>query len=666
MQYMLLLGLKSDIAAKLLNWMNGVLCAGAVFAIARVLLPRPGALLAMAVFLSQPTLRFLQQVTMVELGLTWFAALAVMSFVKSQGWVPNPVSSLEEVWPEQKGRGFAWLFLAAWFLGFANGTKYHGIFMAIFILGWWITVSRLTSGAVRPTRARASARLLSAVAWVTVWTSPWLIKNWLFTGDPVFPMLQSLFPAVHWTESMQDSLLKVIAGHGSAHEHWLNWVYLPLNVSTETSTFGTFTLNPFFLLFLSLIVLLRHVPVIHKFFVVGAGVYLICWAFSSQQVRFLLPVLPQISITVAYVIGYLCARPGLVRAGVVLATVWILLLSTIGQTQNRFSDSALLPYTTGHTDRHEFLRTHVTYYTVAQRANREVAPRNRLMLLGSGQHYYYSCRRARNGVFDRPELGDLAARAASAVDLAQQLRRRRISHFVVNQINGEYHTGHGLFAWSPPSREKFLALWARQLRLITSSREAYLFRVLDGPLPAGRWKTGLPFFYYPEATQQQVRNISRRIAGLLRRGLSRDAHNHAGDLVRLMPQTSHAHAYRAYTSSLLGERKEAIAGYQKAIRLGYPRGDIYYNLGYLLQGEGRSSEALDCMLEAIRLKPFVRKRTHQRALDLAVQQKRYAVALKLGEQLLNVAPEDAALRTQVERLRSRAPVPESLDRTPSI
>ncbi|MEK7767116.1 MAG: hypothetical protein AAB368_12840, partial [bacterium] len=131
MQYLILLAAGGDVPCKLLHWFNGVLSAAAAGALAAAFFgPRAGAFAA-AAYLSQPTMRFLQHVTMVELGITWFETLATAAVIRAAGW-----------WPSGRGgaRG-AWLCAAGCFLGYAQGTKYIGLFCSVILLAGWLAAT---------------------------------------------------------------------------------------------------------------------------------------------------------------------------------------------------------------------------------------------------------------------------------------------------------------------------------------------------------------------------------------------------------------------------------------------------------------------------------------------------------------------------------------------
>lgn len=597
MQYALLLGLGSDIACKLLHWMDGVLCALAVYTLARTLMGRSAGLLAMAVFLSQPPLRFLQYATMVELKLALFEFLATMAFIQAMGWRVPTGSNIKGIPAGERPSSGGWLFLTGWFLAFAHGTKYLGIFSTVLLVTWWIIEKR------RVNRTQMVRYVFPAICWITLWTLPWLVKSWLFTRDPFFPLLQNVFPAVHWNEDMHQQWMSANTRHGMGHGNWLNWLLLPVNASTETSSFGSFTLNPFALLFLPLMALFRSPPAPQRFLAAYAGLFAAIWAMTSQQTRYLLPMMPQAAVAVAFLVTRIGSGVWLVKILLSIPVIWILIVSAFGQVHNRFSNSSLWPYTMGHMDRQKFLSTYVSYYDTLARANQVVGRRDRLMLLGEGESFYCHRRRFRNNYFDRPEIGELVKQAASSEALLRSLERLRVTHFLVHTMRTGEHLGYGLFDWGRAGRERFLELWASHLQLISANNGVFLFELTKTPLPLHERKRGTPPYFYPRAIQTQASTLINQVEQLFRLGRRQEAYEMTGAIVRLLPEAALAHSYRAYASSLVNKRKEAIAEYAEAIRVGYPPADIYYNLGLLLYDEHNYAEALERILEALRLDP---------------------------------------------------------------
>jgi tetratricopeptide (TPR) repeat protein len=121
------------------------------------------------------------------------------------------------------------------------------------------------------------------------------------------------------------------------------------------------------------------------------------------------------------------------------------------------------------------------------------------------------------------------------------------------------------------------------------------------------------------------------------------------ELVKLMPDVTHVHAYRAYTLGQLKRVKESIAEYELAVRDGYPTGVVYYNLALLLENGKKYQRALEMYLAGFELDPGLVNARSQ-AFELALGLHQYPLALRLGKAMLEANPMDSALRTRVTRL----------------
>jgi len=481
MRYMLLLLLGDEVAPKLLHWADGVLVAASVYALAGVFLGRTAAWLAAAVFLSQPTMRFLHHITMVELGVTWFEILATMSLVGGMGWLRSTRTPLAKI-----PRG-AWFILTGWFLGFAQGTKYIGLIASVLILGCMgLAALRSPLLALKKSRWWGGRAIALVTGWAALWTGVWLAKNWLFTGDPFFPLLHTIFPAINWDDSLYQQWMYDNTKYGTGHGTLVRWLTMPTMASIDISAFGTFTLNPFPLLFLPLVFLYRNPPPLLRFLAVYFGIFFVLWAVSSQQVRFLFPAMAQASVAIAFVVTRLGQGSWLVRSLLAAAAAWLLLVSAYGEFHNRYSNNAMVPCLTGHMDRPGLLRRGVSYYDTVQKANQVMDKRARLLFVGGDESFYCKRDRICSSIYDRPTLSELAARAQSPAELLRVLRRKRVTHMLVHGPRSEEYIKYGIFDWSERAKNNFLTMWNTYGRMVFVSKGVFLFELNPEPIPPRR------------------------------------------------------------------------------------------------------------------------------------------------------------------------------------
>ncbi len=576
MRYTVFLALGDDIAPKLLHWADGLCAAGAAAALARPFLDATAGWLAAALFLSTPSLLFLQQVTMVELGLTWFVALATMAVVAGLGWLPG-----------SRGRSTGFLLMAGWFLGFAQGVKYIGLNASGILLGTLLVVHRRAGLTWRRTIAAQAL----AIGWASLWTGTWLAKNFFFTGNPLYPFLHGWLGGLNWDATRQALWMADNTKYGTGHGSPAQWLMMPVMIATGAPGFGAISFNPFPLLLAPPLALIRSVPPAVRLCGSFATLYALLWATSSQQVRFLVPTLPQAAVAAAAVVTLAGAGTLLLRAALVAATGWILLVALHTGMVYHADSLVLVPWATGHMPRATLLTRALPYYEAVQAANAVMAPRRRLLFIGSDESLYCARPRICDSIYDFSTLGTLAARADSPAGLATLLLRRGVSHLLVQEKRCEEYMGYGLFDWGDRARTNALGLWSGWLRPVYSTHRVHLFALQTAPVPAAERKAGEPVWLLEPAVARRAAALSMRVEGLVAGADMGAALLASEELVRLAPRLGQAYAWRGIIHGTMNNVPDAIRDDERSIRLGFPGAATHYNLGVYLALRGALPEA---------------------------------------------------------------------------
>jgi 4-amino-4-deoxy-L-arabinose transferase-like glycosyltransferase len=192
------------LTANLLNVMLGMLAVAAVWLAGREY-GRGSGVIAGLMAASCPFIVYLSGVAYVENGMLMFAALGVAAMLRA-GRLPSRKdarSLVEETAPASSrchtdGRisqhhtsrwagGCRWAALAGVFAGLACGCKYTAIPAVLVPLG----LASLGCGLARRPRNPALPVVFLLAATVTF--APWLIKNVVMTGNPVFPLARGVF-----------------------------------------------------------------------------------------------------------------------------------------------------------------------------------------------------------------------------------------------------------------------------------------------------------------------------------------------------------------------------------------------------------------------------------------------------------------------------------------
>lgn len=220
--------------------------------------------------------------------------------------------------------------------------------------------------------------------------SPWYLRTWKETGSPVFPFYMNIWKgeAPGWDVERSNLFQLMNAQYGGASKTALDYVLAPWNLSVaaqpELAEYFDGVLGVAFLAGLPLLIFALwklEVPTAVKIGTTVAAVMFLFWLFSSQQLRYLLPVLPVLSIAIvasARAIGDGIVRIAFVMlcaAGVLVSIAW-------------FLEKAPLRVVSGGESREQYLTRNIDYYPYYQIVNNETAPDTRVWLINMRRDTY--------------------------------------------------------------------------------------------------------------------------------------------------------------------------------------------------------------------------------------------------------------------------------------
>jgi 4-amino-4-deoxy-L-arabinose transferase-like glycosyltransferase len=368
----LLLG--SESLAHLVSWSALLLTCAGLWLFGNRYLGRPLGLLAAALFAATPMVGALAGTALVEVPLALYASAAVLAFLR---------------WIETKER--RWWLLSAALGGLAASTKLNGALVPL-ILGVLGAAEALFH---QPRRVSRSTRLVVVYGLVSLAVvSPWYLKSFLHTGNPVWPFFIDLLGGRNWDALGNEYLLGFIklVNRSPTVSNWLLGIW---NLTAHPEQFGPGGIaigwNYLILLPLAAAALIRgggsHRRVLLWLSAAAVALYT-AWFLQTHQARFLLPVTPVLCLLMAYGVGWLLRakwRPGklLVQTVVVVGLVagsWIL------DEEARALALSRWPFLAGSQTREEFLAAHAPGYGAFQYAN-EHLPQESYVLLA-----LYECR----------------------------------------------------------------------------------------------------------------------------------------------------------------------------------------------------------------------------------------------------------------------------------
>ncbi len=299
MLYAVGLGIDSETTARLLHFELGVLCLLALYALGRQISPLCAAL-GPLFLLADPLFSWELTIAYSDLALAFYTLLAVIAL---QEWV--------------QGAGLPSVVRGGLFAGAALATRYQGAFVPAALCA-----VILASPFRAPLRDRLKAAAVVAALGLLV-ASPWLVRNVVFTGDPVAPMFQSLFsaPGHEYFDPIVIDQQRAFARVPGMGRGALALVMLPWNLTMRSvqgrylDSFG-FQVGPLYLLAVLLsLALVRRGNRPARPFLAVALLLTLAWFFTGQEARFLVPVFPLLAFAGAVALAALTPPRGLVRAG---------------------------------------------------------------------------------------------------------------------------------------------------------------------------------------------------------------------------------------------------------------------------------------------------------------------------------------------------------------
>lgn len=275
--YSLALSLDNHTLAKLLHCAFGLLTALLAYRLAVLscrsdpqLMPRSIGLVAAVLFLANPVVLYEIRIAYVDLASAFFLCLSLLVLARS----------LEPEAPLRTGA----LLLCGGFLGVVAGIKLNGFFAGLSVALALLLTRR---------RERLKAAALVGVPALLL-LLPWLIKSFLLTGNPIYPLFYNLFGGPDWSLEL-----------ASRHADWqrsigmgrslVDYLLLPVRVIL----FGDFgydhfdgRLSPIWLIALPVALWRLNRDRLRQQWLLVTVVYFVLWAMTSQQIRFLIPILP--------------------------------------------------------------------------------------------------------------------------------------------------------------------------------------------------------------------------------------------------------------------------------------------------------------------------------------------------------------------------------------
>ena len=430
--YLLSLHFGNDIAPKFIHFGFAMLTAVLIFGYLKRRINIIYALLGVLFFLSVPIIVKLSITVYVDLGLVFFTTASLLLLLK---------------WLESGFRG-RFLILSAIFCGLGIGTKYNGL-IALFLLT--LCVSFICSKYTQATKARflrVTGYSMVFVGVALLVSSPWMIRNFVWTGNPIYPLYDQWF-------NHQSAILQSAPGIFEIrsrihHESWWQMALLPIRVFFQgqdgNPQYFDGELNPFLFLFpfLAFYGIKKDSHAIRtekKILLAFATLYFAFSFFSAVvRIRYISPIIPPLVLLSVYGIKNMLEfvrngnSPKLRRIGIVLACgiISFSLSLNILYIFRQYDEVDPFSFLSGRVSRDEYIENYRFEYPVLRYINENVPEDARILFIFIGNRGYYC---DREYVFDTVHntslLGSLLKQANDPEEVLARLKEMRITHLFI-------------------------------------------------------------------------------------------------------------------------------------------------------------------------------------------------------------------------------------------
>jgi hypothetical protein len=452
MHYILALFLHNDILAKLIHF--SILCAlllGIFLCSCHVLSDQRFPALSMLLFLSIPSVYAVSHTAYNDLFVSLFTLAALYTFLR---WLREEVP--------------AWLIFCGIFSGAAAACKYTALLMVpLGCLGILLTAQQRRLGFQSLLRW-ILPYLLSA--WIA--GSPFYVKNLLLTGNPFYPFFHSLFGGVGWDQDQARLYDLFIQGLGMGRDFW-DYLLLPFNLSFRAqldSPLFDGILGPVFLLTLPFLACTRPWEVPIRVMLTYLFFTFLFWAFSAQQIRYLIPLIPLLALISANVLSRCRLRKNCF--GLLLLIITGCLAFNLFHIVADFRNMDPCRAVVGLESRESFLNRTIPTYVMYRYANDSLPPDARIFLLYM-KNYTFLCERDcyADAMFEAHTLQKFLQGEPTPETVRDRIKARGFTHLL---LDAYYLLGEPS-PLSAEEKERFRSLMARHLLPLKTEGRYVLF-----------------------------------------------------------------------------------------------------------------------------------------------------------------------------------------------
>lgn len=381
---------------------------------------RKARLLGATAFLTIPTVWMEMTWAYIDLTLTFYVTLAMLALLR---------------WRESKE--FVWCCLFGFALGGALSTKYTTLFIGAIVPVLILFVLKEH----KETTLKAVLKYMFIPGGITLLVSlVWFIRNVVWTNNPLFPFLLNVFPTsnIGWDIERAKTTLVMLGRYGG-DKSLTDYLLIPFKLSFlaryESDEYYQGIIGAFYIFTLFIFFFINKVRK-EVLYLLGFSVaFYLFWMTSSQQIRYLLPIFPLLSLAIAITYEQYTQKELTFQWQIInkifltfVVIIFIVNLAIIGHYFNSFKYGQLF---IGQMSTADYLRNKFDYYAAYEHMNQKTPPESKVFLVStSNQPYYLERDYFGDSVFEDYTLTKIVKSSKTPAEIKDKIRAMGITHLL--------------------------------------------------------------------------------------------------------------------------------------------------------------------------------------------------------------------------------------------
>lgn len=452
--------LNGDLLAKLIHFLFGCLSVLSIYSLSKRYFDKEVAILSVLTFCSMPLAIFVAVSAFNDFALTFYEILSVYAFIN---------------WYKEKDRN--WLLICGLTCGLAIGVKYFGGFCFVILALCILCLQWRQNG------------ILKSIKSIIIFTSltllpilPWLIKNIVFTGNPVYPLFYNIFGGENWSEFHQTRYLNEMTRYSEGAPFLLKPFVFFWDVSFKWGGMESgikIPVGPTFILILPFLFGLRRLDFNLKYLLTFCGIFFLFWSYVSAVDRFSLPCFVLLCTVVGYIIRQF--KNKYLLYCFLLSILFICIfwnLFNVGKTI--YKNSYFMCLKKEKCEEFMLKKSIIRdYYGVISYINHNLPQESKILFIGEVRSYYCQRDKLVSTQFDTNIILDLIRKSENIEALMNNLKRLKITHVFYNAAGKKWLMEYfDYFNWQNEEERKLYNLFMQNyLKLVYHKGPISLYEI---------------------------------------------------------------------------------------------------------------------------------------------------------------------------------------------